>query len=172
MSELTYPRELNPAINLIIDDAVSRGVIRNRGAVFAALEMSPTVGYSLTRENPNRGWRDEDLRRLMSIFVTLDADDLATRILKLMFPGFAVGFRSDFLGAAEPGPSIFADEGRVVTAIGELTEAVAESLADDESPGEIDPVEADRIRRHVDRAQSALNSVTASIERHVQRKRR
>lgn len=165
MSDLTYPKAINPVVNSILDDAIARGILNGRQALQAYLGLTEAAVYARTRQNPQSAWSDTELRTLMSVFVAQGADDLAGRILTLMIPGFDVGFRSQFLGAAPAGVSIYADEGRLVSAIGQLCEEIAEALGDDETPDEIDPAEADRVLQQVAHAQERLNAVSADVQR-------
>ena len=154
------PKTFNPIVSRILDDAVERGVIKNlRETLPMWLEMSEDSVYSRTRRDPTCSWSDEHLRRIMAFFIAADANDLAGRILRLMFPGLTVGFRQEFLGGGEPSGNIHADEAELVENVGALLHEVAEALEDNR----ISPAERDRISPLINHCQRALSTVAEDV---------
>jgi len=165
--DLSFPKAINAPINSIIHDADRRNVIKNRRATLPAyLEMSEAEIYARTREVPIAGWSFEQLRRLMVLFCAEDAPDLAGRVLRLMFPGLDVVYRAELTGEGEPSRNVMADEGKLVTGIGETVELIAAALEDNS----ISPSELDQIAVSLNRCQQNLNALRADVELHVDRK--
>ncbi len=154
------PKTINPVVNRILDDAEERGVIKNRRDTLPMwLEMSEDSVYARTRRDPTCAWSDEQLKRIIALFSAADAYDLAGRVLRLMFPGWTVGFRQEYLGTGEPSGNIHADEAELVQDVGALLYEVANALEDNR----ISAVERDRISPLINRCQGALSTIADHV---------